>query len=182
MLCNALWYVTNKHDTINEESSRKSVLAIPKFFKKYQNYNDTKRKKMKCIKLSANSLESHSQALYSILLKPVIKSSPSWCRLHDDMKALVDCLSHYKDFLNKKAKEIGNNHNLLHPVRTVGEFTSVEHRRSCRPCDLDKRYTLLDVALREGSGDFHVFSMKKNTWSIHFKAIFRDTDSSQNYI
>lgn len=182
MLCNALWYVTNKHDTINEESSRKSVLAIPKFFKKYQNYNDTKRKKMKCIKLSANSLESHSQALYSILLKPVIKSSPSWCRLHDDIKALADCLSHYKDFLNKKAKEISNNHNLLHPVRTVGEFTSVEHRRSCRPCDLDKGYTLLDVALREGSGDFHVFSMKKNTWSIHFKAIFRGTDSSQNYV
>uniref|UniRef100_A0A8W8NI77 Uncharacterized protein n=1 Tax=Magallana gigas TaxID=29159 RepID=A0A8W8NI77_MAGGI len=94
-------------------------------------------------------------------------------QLHDDMKALADCLSHYKDFLNKKAKEISNNHNLLHPVRTVGEFTSVEHRRSCRPCDLDKGYTLLDVALREGSGDFHVFSMKKNTWSIHFKAIFR---------
>uniref|UniRef100_A0A8W8NLV8 Uncharacterized protein n=1 Tax=Magallana gigas TaxID=29159 RepID=A0A8W8NLV8_MAGGI len=68
-------------------------------------------------------------------------------QLHDDIKALADCLSHYKDFLNKKAKEIGNNHNLLHPVRTVGEFTSVEHRRSCRPCDLDKRYTLLDVAL-----------------------------------
>lgn len=94
-----------------------------------------KEKKMKCKKLSANSLESHSQALYSILLKPVIKSSPSWCRLHDDIKALADCLSHYKDFLNKKAKEIGNNHNLLHPVRTVAEFTSVEHRRSCRPCD-----------------------------------------------
>lgn len=141
----------------------KVFLQSQSFFKKYQTYYDTKRKKLKCIKLSANSLESHSQALYSILLKPVIKSSPSWCRLHDDMKALADCLSHYKDFLNKKAKEISNNHNLLHPVRTVGEFTSVEHRRSCRPCDLDKGYTLLDVALREGSGDFHVFSMKKNT-------------------
>lgn len=103
----------------------KVFLQSQSFLKKYQTYYDTKRKKLKCIKLSANSLESHSQALYSILLKPVIKSSPSWCRLHDDMKALADCLSHYKDFLNKKAKEISNNHNLLHPVRTVGEFTSV---------------------------------------------------------
>lgn len=112
---------------------------------------------MKCIKLLVNFLESYSQVFYSIFLKLVIKSSFFWCRLYDDIKVLVDCLFYYKDFFNKKVKEIGNNYNLLYLVRIVGEFIFVEYRRSCRFCDFDKRYILLDVVFREGLGDFYVF-------------------------
>lgn len=82
----------------------KVFLQSQRFSKNTKTIMTLKEKKMKCKKLSANSLESHSQALYSILLKPVIKSSPSWCRLHDDIKALADCPI-TKIFLTKRQRK-----------------------------------------------------------------------------
>lgn len=80
-LCNALWYATNHHSVINNVALRQSaVLSIPVCFDKYEGYNNNniKRNKMKSLHLSSSELHCDSQALYSLLLKPVINSTPDW--------------------------------------------------------------------------------------------------------
>ena len=73
VLCNALWFVTNHHMTINEASRKQQdVLMMPAVFDRYVGYDDYKRKKQKCNQLSAVPLESHAQALYSLTVKPII--------------------------------------------------------------------------------------------------------------
>lgn len=56
----------------------KEVIPVPPMFGKYTGYNDTKRKKLKELPMSAQQLDSHSQAIYSILLKPVVNSTAQW--------------------------------------------------------------------------------------------------------
>ncbi|WAR05310.1 hypothetical protein MAR_020679 [Mya arenaria] len=52
VLCNALWYLTNHHDTINGAAMRqKHLLPIPMAFEAFTGYNDVKRKKAKAQQL-----------------------------------------------------------------------------------------------------------------------------------
>ena len=71
VLTNALWYITNDHLTTNEASKQeKERTPIPKLFEGYVGYNEIERKKVNAIPLSSDLLHSHTQALYSLLLKP----------------------------------------------------------------------------------------------------------------
>ena len=73
VITNALWYITNDHLTVHEARKHSSGLRpIPEMFEKYVGYNDIKRKKMKALPLSADVLNSHSQALYGLLLKHLL--------------------------------------------------------------------------------------------------------------
>lgn len=83
---------------------KEASIAIPPPFnsEKFKNQNDKKRKKIKNVKLTASDLNAHSQALYNLLLKPVMKSSPAWCNAYKEIKELAECLSSYSEYLNKK--------------------------------------------------------------------------------
>lgn len=122
-----------------------------------------KRKKVKSVGLKASNLDSHSQALYSLLLKPVVKSTPAWCDGQRDIKNLADCLSSYKDYLNEKVAKMTANHNLDHPVRTVGTHTTVEHREKASS-EIDNKYVLLDSKMKEldGQTNFLFFDESKH--------------------
>ncbi|CAG2208657.1 unnamed protein product [Mytilus edulis] len=144
VLCNALWYVTNHIDTINAASRHKSnVTSFPLCYEQYKDINDTKRKKMKTPSLSADQLESHSQALYSVLMKPVMKSTPAWCKAHEDIKSLANCLEVYKNHLHEQLEVVTRNNEMDHPVRTVGKFTTVEHRQKVS-FGMKEKYNLLN--------------------------------------
>lgn len=65
MLCNALWYITNQHMTINDAAcDREAVTPIPAVFDGYQGFNEVKRKKLKQMPLDAGCLKSHAETLY----------------------------------------------------------------------------------------------------------------------
>ena len=147
ILCNALWYITSHQITIDETARRqKDVQPVPDPFNKYTGYNDFKRKKTKCNPLSSKELEFHADALYSLLTKPYIKSSESWCIAADHIKQLALCLSSYSKYLGKQAENSEQNKNLDHPVRTIDEFATIQH--VTRTLNVKQKYTLLDQAVK----------------------------------
>ena len=147
VLCNSLWYVTNQHEVINQAAlRRKGVLPIPEAFDIYTGYNDLRRKKAKQHPLSALELETHSQALYSILMKPVVNSSESWKRVGDEIKELADCFEAYKKYLSTQSETVDKNRSLNHPVRTIDEHATLEHRHK-NILGVKAKYQLLDKAM-----------------------------------
>lgn len=60
VLCNALWYITNLHLTINDAAhDRQDLTPIPDAFDMYQGFNEVKRK----MPLDAGCLKSHAETL-----------------------------------------------------------------------------------------------------------------------
>ena len=153
-MTNALWYITNHHATINDAARRQNVLPIPPCFEEFRDMNDEKRKKKKRMSMTSNELESHSQTLYSLLLKPVMKCSAAFNKLHSDILNLAQCLHMYSVYLQDQVTKVTHNQNLPHPVRTVGEHTTVEHRYKATYGILEK-YALLDKEVVES--DTEVF-------------------------
>lgn len=145
-MTNALWYVTNHHSTFQDAARIINVIPIPEAFKDYKDFNDEKKKKISS--MNAKQLESHSQASFALLLKPVIKSSPSFSKLHDDIQSLAECFHCYSQHLEDQSKKMIFNHNLPHPVRTVGEHTTAEHRRKIS-FGVKQKYILLDKEVSE---------------------------------
>lgn len=148
VLCNALWYVTNHHQTINDASLRKqTLLPVPNIFNDYDGYNEVKRKKLKSCPLSASLLDSHAQALYSLLMKPVVNSSVSWKQGAEDIKQLAECFTAYKEYLvvqNKTAKE---NQSKLYPVRTIDKEATIEHRYGNLSGQIREKYVDINEAV-----------------------------------
>ena len=134
---------------INDAASRKKdVTEIPPVFDKYQGYNDIKRKKIKSQPLCSNLLHSHSQALYSICNRPVMKSSPEWERMQQNIEALADCLDAYKNYLTVQKEVQGTIRILDHPVRQVSENCVVEARtKTLYPTQ--EEYKILDEEIRK---------------------------------
>lgn len=101
-----MWYITNHHPTINTVALQfKDVLPIPKEFENFDGYNDYKRKRVKVDQLSLDVLEGHSQALYSLLLKPICNSTTCWVSGSQNIKQLADCLQSYVDCMRKESSE-----------------------------------------------------------------------------
>lgn len=178
VLCNALWYVTNHHQTIHDASRLSSVKDIPTPFnaEEFKNLNNTKKKKIKAQKLSATELNSHSQALYSLLMKPVVRSSPAWCTAYTDIQNLADCLNSYCQYLNKKLKQIQKNQDLTHPVKTVGEHATVEHKPKCILAVRNKNHAL-DTKVRSLSvGDYIFFDESE-----HLEQPFQNNSQRSRY-
>lgn len=74
---------------------------------------------MKSAPMSSQALNSHGQALYSLLMKPVIGSSPAWQQVKEDISQLATCLIAYKDDLLSQNEIQKANQSLDHPVRTI---------------------------------------------------------------
>ena len=128
VLCNALWYITNQQQVINDAAQRKrNVLPIPQAFAAYVGYNNLKRKKLKSQPMTATELNSHGQALFSLLLKPVVNSSSSWKIMAQDIQELGESLLSCKEHLNDQLRVQTTNQELDHPVRTIGEHATLEH-------------------------------------------------------
>ena len=139
VLTNALWYITNDHMTINGAARHsKDVDPVPKIFDPYTGYNEVKRKKLKTIPLAADTLNSHAQALYSLLLKPCAKSSSMWRAFAIDIKNLADCLNGYRDYLGKKRVANETNRRSLTPAKSIDQNATVEHREPCK--NVDEKY------------------------------------------
>ena len=169
VICNALWYITNQHTTINGAALRqKDVQPVLEVFDGFTGYNETKRKKLKSDQLTAGQLNSHSEALYGLLLKPVLKSSAAWVKAHDDIKALADCLHLYMIYLDRQATTQNINHYLEHPVRTVAEHTTVEHRT--KRGDVREQYVLLDRAVVEAGLQNPVVFNEEHHLSVAFES------------
>ena len=64
---------------------------------------------MKAMLMKSSELNSHSEALYSLLLKPIVNSSVPWKRAGDEIKDLADCLAAYSAYLKAQTKIIASN-------------------------------------------------------------------------
>ena len=149
VLCNALWYITNQHTVINDAALRKkNVYPVPEAFTNFDGYNDFKRKKLKSASMSSQELNSHGQALYSLLMKPIIGSSPAWEQAKADIKQLAVCLISYKDHLLVQNEVQKTNQALDHPVRTISKDATLEHRQKCLG-DIKPKFVKLDEAVKK---------------------------------
>ena len=148
-MCNSLWYVTNQHTVINDAAAqRKDLIEIPPFFENYQGYNDIKRKKVKEQPLSCTLLYSHSQALYSICNRHVMKYNPEWEKMQESIKGVADCFAAYKNYLTEQKQVQGNIRTLDHPVRQVSDECVVEARaKTLSP--IPAEYKILDEEVKK---------------------------------
>lgn len=124
-------------------------------FSKYEGFNDLKRKKLKSQPLKFSDLKMHAEAIYSLMLKPVVNSSPEWKTESDNFKQLANCMLLYSQYLEEQQRATTSYQALTHPVRTVGEHATVEHRSSGVTIKL--KYSLLDAAMRETQLESPVF-------------------------
>ena len=147
VISNALWYVTNHHETINNaQKHHPSIICIPAAFKELDGYNETKRKKVKSVQLKSSDLHSHAQALYSLLLRPG-KSTKMWKSIASNIKQLADSLTSYEEYLVEKTKSITSVHKSMVPARQLSEDADIRH---VPPTDfVDSRYDLIIQAVIE---------------------------------
>ena len=99
---------------------------MPEPFEKLQGYNDFKRKKLKAQPMTQDGLNSHSEALYSLLNRPIFSSG--WTEFKPVVEALANCLCRYKEYLNKQLRSQTERQSMDHPPRTVGSDISIQHR------------------------------------------------------
>jgi len=112
---------------INERSRKETsmVLPVPPTFERFQGYNEHRRKKQKTLPLQKHQLQSHSEALFSLCTRPVMRSSPAWEIAYSEIKSLAECLQSYAHYLEFQNDKVKTNQNLNYPVRQVCEDTSV---------------------------------------------------------
>ena len=127
--------------------------------------------------MNAIQLDSHSQALYALCMKPIMKSTAAWTKAHGHILALADCLNNYKIFLEVQNVEQTKRQKLDHPVRQIAEHLSVEHRKQAS-FGVKEQYCVLDACVVAAKNE-PVFFMKQNTCCDLLKAICKDFDSSK---
>jgi hypothetical protein len=108
---------------------KSEVKSFPQVFEEFEGYNDLKRKRMKAMLMKSSELNSHSEALYSLLLKPIVNSSVPWKRAGDEIKDLADCLAAYSAYLKAQTKIIASYHQSEYPAKTIDNDATIEHRR-----------------------------------------------------
>ena len=152
----------NQHEVI-ESASRKqaSVSSIPVVFDRFQGYNDFERKKLKEAPMSSSVLKSHSEVLYTICLKPVMKTTDAWTDAHLQIKSLADCFTNYREFLEKQNDGQAKRQKLDHPVREVSEHCCVEHHKKVPGFTVKKQFELLNDSVIAMKCE-PVFFMKKS--------------------
>lgn len=91
-------------------------------------------------------LHIYTLYFFSILLKPVT-SAAAWKKGAEQIKGLADSLHTYRLYLEAKNEEMKMNHAMEHPVRTIAEDATVEHRPSVQK--VNQQYSLLDALLKE---------------------------------
>lgn len=113
----------------------------------YDGFNDVKRKKMKALPMSSSELESHAQALFSLLMKPVVNSSAQWKNFGIEIQSLAECYLAYSRYLNKQNMNMQSRQALPYPARTVDKDATLEHRQKCA-FGIKPAYQLLENAVK----------------------------------
>ena len=136
-----------------------NVIRVPPAFAKFKDANNYKKKKKGLPFLSSGELGGHADAIYSLLLKPVVNTSAAWQVYIDDITDLATCISKYKTHLEEQAKVVAENRKRLAPCRSVGENAVVEARRRCPyPMILTReKYVKIDARVRAAGPDQPVF-------------------------
>lgn len=75
-------------------------------------------------------------------------------------------MMYYSQYLIEQQKATASYHALTHPVRTIGEHATVEHKSS--GVTIKSKYSLLDAAMREAQLEYPVFFYE----SLHVKEPF----------
>ena len=147
VLTNALWYVTNHHQTISDaQKHHPNIIPIPEVFANLEGYNDVKRKKIKSVQLRSPDLNSHSQALYALLLRPG-KKTKVWKSMAENVKLLADSLIAYKEYLDEKTQRIASVHESMTPARQLSEGADIKH---VPPTNfVDTKYDLIDRSVKQ---------------------------------
>jgi hypothetical protein len=114
---------------------------VPEIWSPFQGYNDVKRKKVKAQQMSESELRLHVSALYSLAMKPYMKT-PAFLKIATEITNLATCMEKYADYLQDQLKKQNANQSMMHPVRMVETEVSIEYRQ---PCSLVKEdYTLFE--------------------------------------
>ena len=112
--------------------------------------------------MSQSILRTHGETLYSLLLKPIWRRSAAWSEAADDVKCLADCLIAYADHLKSQCEIQTHNQSQNHPVRTINEHASMEHRHKYA-FGVKKVYAKLDTDVIEaGCGSPVIFDETKH--------------------
>lgn len=75
-------------------------------------------------------------------------SSPAWKRAGEAIRKLAECMDAYREYLKKQNETVSHNHSLDHPVRTIDEHATLEHRRMTL-FHVKPRYELLDQEMQK---------------------------------
>ena len=123
---------------------------------------------MKAMLMKSSELNSHSEALYSLLLKPIVNSSVPWKRAGDEIKDLADCLAAYSAYLKAQTKIIASYHQSEYPAKTIDKDATIEHRRKCT-FGVKDVYRILDEAVSSAGENkpvfFYEFKLVENPFS-----------------
>lgn len=148
---------------------KKGVFPVPEAFSDFDGYLDVKRRKIKEHQMKSPELRSHAEAIASLMLKPIMASSPTWVKLQDDLQSLSRCLLGYCEYLDNQAAKTAFNSKLLNPLRSVSEFCTVHECSQVDVDDVKDKYRLLDCAVRAaGTGTPVMFDE-----NIHLNTAFK---------
>lgn len=85
----------------------------------------------------------------------------------------------YSQYLIEQQKATTSYHALTHPVRTIGEHATVEHKSS--GVTIKSKYSLLDAAMREAQLEYPVFFMSLCMLKNRLTLLFKSTDFLMNF-
>lgn len=85
----------------------------------------------------------------------------------------------YSQYLEGQQKATTSYHALTHPVRTIGEHATVEHKSS--GVTIKSKYSLLDAAMREAQLESPVFFMSLCMLKNRLTLLFKSTDFLMNF-
>lgn len=126
--------------------------------------------------MSSSELESHGQALYSLLLKPVVNNSPDWKYASEIIRQLANCVMCYSQHLKDQLHVSFSNQASNCPARPIGEHASIEHRSSGVTIKL--KYSLLDAANKEALTESPILFDE----SVHLEQPFSNATQKYRYL
>ncbi|XP_052286545.1 uncharacterized protein LOC127882125 isoform X2 [Dreissena polymorpha] len=125
--------------------------------------------------MSQSDLASHSQALYSLLMKPVVKSTPAWNEAFINIQMLANCMDSYKTYLHEQLETQTENQKQLHPCKPISENATVEHRKKVD--FIAQRYSRIDQVMRDADEMSPVFFDE----TLHLKDQFEDSKQRSRF-
>lgn len=111
--------------------------------KKFNGYNDYKRKKIKTPKLDSTSLKAHTACLQTLLEQSFVSL---WGDYGKDVEQLTVSMSEYAQVLDTSTLTQQARHSLSHPVRQLKDHVNIRHYEGKIK---EPKYSLIYDALKE---------------------------------
>lgn len=78
-----------------------------------------------------------------------MNSTPAWKKFAEDIKLLAESMMAYKEYLKTQNETSKTNQELTHPVRTIGNDSTIEYRQPCNGLALKEEYKILDGVMKD---------------------------------